>query len=168
MLPKNYIGRCEKQLNRISNWALWISIAGFVLMTLMIVIDIIGSKLFKWPLPGSMETESLAGLILIAFALPFTQAVKGHIEVELFIERLPKLAQSVVSVFINLLSVLLFVALIWQMFKYSLNLFELGNMTFTQKIPYYPFAFGVCFCFFIAFLYLLMDLVKSVARLVNR
>ena len=39
-----------------------------------------------------------------------------------------------------------------------------GEVSMTQKIPYYPFVYAMAVCFVVTFLVLVRDLVKSIAK----
>ncbi len=87
----------DKYIRLIANWFNWVAMLGFAAMTIITVIDVIGSKFFHFPFPGGFEITSLVAVVMIAFALPYTQSKKGHIEVELLVERLPKRVQLVIA-----------------------------------------------------------------------
>lgn len=55
----------EKIVKLWSNWFNWIAILALILMICVIATDIIGAKLFSWPLPGAVEVVSFR-LIQIA------------------------------------------------------------------------------------------------------
>ena len=76
------IERSERFLNRISDWLNWGAVAGIAIMLALVVVDVVGAKLFIWPVPGAVEMAEFLGLVIIALALPYLQVIHGQIEVE--------------------------------------------------------------------------------------
>jgi len=150
----------DKFIGMLANWFNWVAMTGFALMVVITVIDVVGSKTLHWPFPGGFEITSLLAVIMIAFALPYTQSKKGHIEVELLVERFSPKVQLVIASFICLISVVLFALTTWQMFKKAYSLLSDGNVTAVLYIPIFPFSFAADLCFFIMFLLLLLELIK--------
>src|SRR4030043_2205539 len=108
------LDRFEKVINSLSTWLNWVAGVGLVAMLALIVADIIGAKLFKWPIPGGIEMVGFLGVVIATFAIAQTQVLHGHIEVEFVVTRLPKAAQKVISCFVHLLGMALFALLSWQ------------------------------------------------------
>jgi TRAP-type transport system small permease protein len=154
----------DKFIRLIADWFNWVAMFGFASMTIVTVIDVIGSKFFHWPFPGGFEITSLIAVVMLVFALPYTQAKKGHIEVELLVERFPKKVQLIIATFVCLFSTALFVVTTWQIFKKASTLLSDGNTTAVLYIPIFPFAFAADLCFFLLFLLLLLELIKLIRK----
>jgi TRAP-type C4-dicarboxylate transport system permease small subunit len=154
----------DKYIRLIANWFVWIAMFGFAAMTIVTVIDVIGSKFFHFPFPGGFEITSLIAVVMIVFALPYTQSKKGHIEVELLVERFPKRTQIVIATIMCLISTGLFALTTWQMFKKAAGLLSDGNTTAVLFIPIFPFAFASTLCFFLLFLLILLELIKLIRK----
>lgn len=77
-----------EQLKKISGWLNqgfnWVAGAGLVIMLALTVADVIAIKIFSSPIPGAIELVSFLGVVVVAFALGYTQQLKGHIQVEFF------------------------------------------------------------------------------------
>lgn len=163
----NIVGveRTDRYIRLISNWFNWLAMLGFAAMAFIAFVDVIGTKFFKFPFPGGFEITSLVAIVMIAFALPYTQSVRGHIEVELLVERFPKRAQAVIAMIISFLGMVLFALATWQMFKNAGSLLDNGNTTAVIGIPLYPFAYGASLCFFMSFLLLVLDFIKQIEKM---
>lgn len=159
--------RFERIVNSLSKWLNWIAGIGLVLMLLVIVIDIIGAKLFRSPLPGGVDTVSLLGVVVIAFAIAQTQIVHGHIEVEFFVMRIPEKARNIIAGIIYSLGILLFVLLSWQSFDFGYKLQLSGEVSMTMGIPLYPFVYGITFSCIVVVLVLLLQYLKEVLKVVK-
>jgi TRAP-type transport system small permease protein len=154
----------DKFIRLISNWFNWVAMLGFAVMAVITVIDVIGSKFFHLPFPGGFEITQLLAVIMITFALPYTQSKKGHIEVELLVERFPKRAQIVIAALMCLISTGLFVLTTWQMFKNAVSKMQDGNVTAVLYIPIFPFAFAADLCFLLLLLLVLLELIKLIGK----
>jgi len=134
----------------------------------LIVADIIGIKFFKHPIPGAIEMVGVLGVVVTAFAIAFTQVRRGHIQVEFFVMRLPKRAQAGVTALVSLLGIALFGLLAWQSYDFGRTLQVTGEVSMTQRIPFYPFVYAIAFCCLPICLLLVVDFLKSVTKAVKK
>ena len=133
-------------------------------MLILIVADIIAAKLFKWPIPGGIEIVGFLGVIVIAFSIAQTQVLRGHIEVELLVTRLPKTAQRVITTIVYSFGMVLFAVLAWKSYDFGHILQVSGEVSMTQGIPFYPFVYGIALCCISVFLVLLVQLLRAVIK----
>ena len=142
----------------------WIAGVGLVGMLLLIVADVIGIKILSRPVPGGIEYVSFLAVVAIAGAVPFTQVMKGHVAVDFIVEKFPRRAKLIIDAVMIFFCVCLLVLMTWYSFKYADGLRSSGEVSMTQKIPFYPFVYGMAVCFVALLLVLIMDLVKSNAK----
>jgi len=159
--------RFERIINSLSKWLNWVAGVALVLMLLVIVADIIGAKLFKWPLPGAVDIVGLLSVVVIAFAIAQTQVVHGHIEVEFFVTRIPEKARNIIAGIIYSLGMLVFALLSWQSYAFGHTLQASGEVSMTLGVPLYPFVYGIAFSCVVVFLVLLLQYLKEVLRIVK-
>ncbi len=162
------IERLEKFAHSSSHWVNWVAGVGLVAMFGLIVADIIGIKFFKQPIPGAIEMVGFLGAVVTAFAIAFTQVRRGHIQVEFFVMRLPKHAQAGVTALVSLLGIALFGLLAWQSYDFGRTLQVTGEVSMTQRIPFYPFVYAIAFCCLPICLLLVVDFLKSVTKAVKK
>ena len=158
----------DRFVNSLSGYLNWVAGIGLVTMLAMIAADIIGAKLFKWPIPGGIEMVGFLGVIVIAFAIAQTQIMKGHIEVEFLMIRFPRKVQKVISSIISILGLALFGLLAWRSYDFGRTLQASGEVSMTQEIPFYPFVYGIAFCCIPIILVLLVQCLRSVTELVKK
>jgi len=139
-----------------------------VAMLSLVVADIIGIKLLNNPIPGGIEIVAFLGAVVTAFAIAYTQVLRGHIQVEFVVMRLPKRVQAVVHAFVCLLGVVLFALLAWRSVDYGLSLQTTGTVSMTQRIPFYPFVHAIAFCCIPVCLVLLVKFLRSVTEAVKK
>lgn len=109
--------------------------ASVVLMMLTTCSDIF-LRALGHPLQGSYDIVSLLGALAISFALPYTTAVKGHVAVEYFFQRLPgRRLKIVVDSIIRLLVMVLFIVMAIANIGYGGRLAASGLVTPTLQLP---------------------------------
>ena len=162
------IDRWGKFAQTFSEWVSWVGGVGVVAMLVLIVADIIGIKFFKYPIPGSIEIVGFLAVVVTAFALAYTYVLRGHIQVEFFVMRLPQRLKAAITAFVSLLGTALFVLLAWQSYAYGRLLQTTGEVSMTQRIPFYPFVYMIAFCCLPVCLALLVEFLQSVMKAVQK
>ncbi len=142
----------------------WMAGAGLVGMTALVVADVIGIKIFSKPVPGGIEYVAFVAVVAIAFAAPFNQVMKGNVAVDFIVEAFPKRLRLVVESFTMLLSTVLFALLTIYTFRYAGLLRSSGEVSMTQKLPFYPFVYGMAVCFVAALLVLLLQFARTLIK----
>jgi TRAP-type C4-dicarboxylate transport system permease small subunit len=127
-------------------------------------VDVVGAKLFTWPLPGSVEIISFSQTVAIAPAIAFTLILGRHIRVEFIIDRFPKRLRAAISSISSFLSLILFVLILWQSYVYGQSLQKAGEIGSTSRLPFYPFAYLIAFCCIPVCLAFLVEVLKSFAE----
>jgi TRAP-type C4-dicarboxylate transport system permease small subunit len=159
------MNRFERVINSLSKWLNWVAGVALVLMLIVIAADIIGAKLFKWPIPGGIDIVGLLCVVVIAFAIAQTQVIHGHIEVEFFVMRLPEKARNVIAGIVYSLGMALFALLAWRSYTFGDSLRVKGEVSMTVGIPVYPFVYGIAFSCIVVFLVLLLQYLKEVLKI---
>ncbi len=160
----HFIQIMEKYVNKLSLWLNWIAGGGLIVMLLLVVGDIIGIKIFSAPIPGAIEMVAFMGVVVIGFAIAYTQTLHGHIRVDFIVLKFPPRLAAVMDVLMLILGMALFILLAWRSFDYALILQRSGEVSMTQKLPFFPFVYGLAFCFVVTFLVLLVEFIKSLIK----
>jgi TRAP-type C4-dicarboxylate transport system permease small subunit len=152
----------ERYNRRLSNWFEWLAFLGLMVMMVVTCVDVVGAKLFRSPLLGSIDIVMLAQTVAIAFGCSMALILGRHVQVEFFIRLLPRRLGAVINSVILLLGLGLFIVLVWRLTALGYLLQTSGDYSATIHIPYYPFAYGialacipVCVVFLLEFLKLL-------------
>jgi TRAP-type C4-dicarboxylate transport system permease small subunit len=124
-----------------------LAIAG-VTLAFMLVFTVCNVVLraFGKPVVGDFEIISFLGAIVVSFSLPYTSMIKGHVIVDLLLEKLSKSASCRFQVVTRIVSVALFAWIGWNFCIMSTDLMHSGELTPVFRVPYYPICFGVAFC----------------------
>ncbi|MBU4426203.1 MAG: TRAP transporter small permease subunit, partial [Proteobacteria bacterium] len=107
------LGKFERFNRRLSGWCEWLGLAAMLLMMVITCIDVVGAKVFLWPLLGAIDIVMLSQIVAISFAASMSLILGRHIRVEFFFNLLPRRAQAVINSFVLLLGSGLFIAIIW-------------------------------------------------------
>jgi len=164
----NSINHLNSFSYKLSVWFEHIAIIGFLGMMASTVIDVVGAKVFKWPLPVGTEAVYLFQVIAIAAAIAFAQIDGRHIRVELFVDKLPRRARAFFHGLASLLGLVLFVILIWESYEYGQALRFAKDVTATSQIPLFPFAFWLTLSFIPVCLILLGELLNSIQEVFKK
>ena len=150
----------EKFVKQWSKWFNYIGYAACMLMLCLSVIDIVGSKIFRWPLPGSIDTISLIAVLIAVFPLASTELVGGHVRLDLGLIFLTPRMRKICQALANILSLVLVVLLIYSSMKYGIKLLVTGEASMTVAIPFYPFVFATVIACLPLLLVFVLELTK--------
>jgi TRAP-type C4-dicarboxylate transport system permease small subunit len=161
MKLEKWLSRLDKFTRGFSRYLESIGVIGLLLMFLSNFVDVVGAKLFLWPLPGATEVISFSQVVAIAPAIAFTLILGRHIRVEFIIDRFPKRVRAAISSISSFLSLILFVLILWQSYVYGQSLQRAGEIGSTSHLPFYPFAYLIALCSIPVCLVFLMEVLKS-------
>lgn len=141
------------------------AIAGLALIAMMLftVADMV-LRAFGHPVAGSYEVIGWLSAAAMALALGYAQLHKGHVAIDLVVERLHPRTRAVVEAFTTLASLLLFAAVAWYVASYGVVLHRSGSLSETLKAIVYPWVYVVALgCGGLA-LALLADFFRALTR----
>lgn len=107
------------------------AVAGIVLVT---VADVVGRQV-GWPVKGAYDLVRVLGAIAMACALPLTKAVKGHIAIEYFFQKLGRRGRAVLDTAMRLVLLALFGLLAWEFVLQGHAFLASGEGTATLHMP---------------------------------
>jgi TRAP-type C4-dicarboxylate transport system permease small subunit len=162
------LAKLEKINRQFSSFLELIGVVALVMMMVITCIDVVGGKIFLWRLFGAIDMVQLCQIVAVSFAASMTLILGRHIQVEFFISRLPKRLQAVINSFIFFLVLGLFILIVWRLCIIGYSFKMTGEHSATASIPYYPFAFAIAFASIPVCLTLLLGLLKSIQRMVQR
>jgi TRAP-type C4-dicarboxylate transport system permease small subunit len=137
-----------------------------VAMMLLTCADVV-LRLFRHPVPGTYEIVGFLGTVVIAFSLAYTSLEKGHIAVEIVVEKLHLRAQAGIEAATSLIGASLFALIAWQSLLYAVDLKQSGEVSVTLTMPIYPFIFGIAAGSALLSLVLLLESLRSATRAVR-
>ncbi len=108
--------------------------AGVMFMALATCTDII-LRFAGHPVVGVFDLVRVAGAVSMAAALPYTTAVKGHVAIEYFFQKLGKKGRIAADTFSRVVSISFFAILAWEAVQYGIKLKATGEVTPTLQLP---------------------------------
>ena len=151
----------------IQRCTLYMSYVGMVLLLPMMLLtssEVIGRAVWSQPIPGSLELSSYMLAAFILLGLAYTQQVKGHVRVTMFISRLPQRWGLLLDVLTTLLSLFIIAVMAWQGWVVGIKEQTVSDML---RIPQFPFRLLVSvggLFLFLEFYFELTDTLKKFVR----
>ncbi len=108
--------------------------AAVLAMMLVTVADIVGRQ-FGCPVKGAYDLVRILGAVAMLGALPLTKAVKGHIAIEYFFQKMARPGRAAVDTLLRLLLLALWVALAAEFARQGEIFRESGELTATLHMP---------------------------------
>ncbi|HNS15174.1 MAG TPA: TRAP transporter small permease [Syntrophorhabdaceae bacterium] len=139
-----------------------VGVAGYLIMVLVNIIDVVGSKFFKWPLPGAFEVTSFAQVIAIALTIPLGLFLGFHLSIDFIFEKLPKTPRYLINIFVSAVLTIFFVLVFLQALEYGYSLQISEEIGSVSKIPLFPFAYVIAVGAVPVILYYIISTVKSI------
>jgi len=117
-------------------------IARFSIIALMVLVtlNVIMRYAFK-SIQGTYDYVSLITAVAVTLAVAYTAYERGHIEIEILMERLPKKVQSVVGFIMMLITTAFFCIASWQCVVAGQNMKATNETTMAVYVPLYPFMY---------------------------
>jgi len=152
----------------ISGWFEWVGIAALLTIMLITCIDVIGAKLFLRPVFGVIDIVMLSQAVAISFAAAMSLILGKHVQVEFFVLKLPRRAQAVIDSLVHFLGLFFFSLVVWRLCVHGYSFQAGGEASATAYIPFYPFAYGIALATIPLCIVLLLRLIESLARMLQR
>ena len=135
-------------------------------MMAILVINIILRKAWH-PITGAYDFVGFTAAVLAGFGIAYVASVKGHVAVELFIDRLPQRVQLIIGIIAGVLSLGVFCLVAWQTAVYGRSAWVSGEFSMTAYTPFYPFVFVVSLGVVLLSLVIFLDIIKSLVKVVK-
>jgi TRAP-type C4-dicarboxylate transport system permease small subunit len=153
----------ERWIQRTARGFNWVAAGAVTAMMLVTVADVI-LRLFRQPITGTYEIVGLLGAVFASFSLAQTSMEKGHIAVDVLIQKLPVRLQAAADVINHLICLILFSTITWQCIGYARDLKAYGEVSMTLQVPIYPFIYGIAVGCGMLCVVLALNLIQSAAR----
>jgi len=161
---KDKAQRFENFATKASIWLNWVSCTAFCLMAIITTADVIGAKVLGKPILLAFDLVSFLGLLAVLPAIAWIQINHGHIEVEILVRYFSRRAQAITSIIINIMGIVLFIAMAWQMTGYAMTVQRTHRTAAMADIPFYPFAYFAVICFILVIVVLVAQVLKLVTE----
>ncbi|NLO28665.1 MAG: TRAP transporter small permease [Actinobacteria bacterium] len=162
---ENWFSTLQKHVTTVCGLLEYVGLAALACMVIVAVVDVLGAKLFKWPVPGSTEITGLLQVVAISAGLAFSKIDGRQIYVGFLMDSLKGRPKTVLEEIRSILSLGFWAVASVMVFKYGLALAGRGAETFLLGIPLSPFAFWVAVvaCAVMCVL-IILDIIRPVAH----
>ena len=143
----------EKILKCITNIAMGIASALFVIVLLFIIANVLGRRVFDVPLKPTMEIVQYGMLTAVCLALSKTTLLKRHIAVTVLLDKFPRKVRDVIQAIEWLGCAIVFGVLSYSFVARIKTAIAMGKKTDLLKIPY-------------QYLYLIMTILIAISALI--
>jgi TRAP-type C4-dicarboxylate transport system permease small subunit len=160
------IASLENRMEAISLIFHYVGIAAMLGMVGIVFFSAIGRYGLNHPIPGSTEIANFL-MVTIAFMMAgYTQARRGHVNIPIVLDALPKTAQAIVNMLTYLVLLIVCAIGVFQSIKQAIYIATTGTWTPILHIPFTPFyyivALGWLSVTIVAFLQWLVYVLKVV------
>jgi len=154
----------ERISNDLSKWFSWIGGVALLSMTGIACANML-MRPIGTPLTGAYELVGFFGALVVALPLGYAQITRSHISVDILGTRYSKRTQRIVNLISSFLCMIFFILVSWQSAIYASTIWKRGETSETLRIIYHPFVYVVALCCLLLALVLLVDFLKSIARI---
>ncbi len=145
-------------INRLLILVAGVALAAMVLLTCANIF----MRAVASPIRGTFELMGFFGALLASLALGYTQLHRGHIAVDILVQRFPARIRRILTSINSAVCALFFGVVAWQVADKAAVLRDTGEVTETLRIAYYPFTYGTALgCVFLALVFI-QQLAESV------
>ena len=161
-------GRLERSVRIMSDLLMYVSAALLLVMLFLGIADVTGRYLFNRPIIGTAEIFEVLMPGMVLLSLAYTQRVKAHVTVDLFISKISPRPRAIIDFAITLWAILLFGIIVWQGILMVFSYHESGRVLTNIGVPMFlprllvPLgALAICFVFFVDLLHLMREIRKN-------
>jgi TRAP-type C4-dicarboxylate transport system permease small subunit len=160
-----------KVIEMIINWVTRFSgyIAGIVLFSMMMLttIDVVCRYFFNASILGVYEITEFMMLCVVFFSLSFAQKLKGHVAVNILVDRLSNKNRQIFNICNFFISIIFLLLIAWMSSSQGIELFHSNRVSGNLAIPVYPFFFVLSLGCVAMALELIRDLVNGIRGIVQ-
>ncbi len=124
----------------------WLNLAaGIVILVVMLlsVANILGRKLFNWPIPGFIDWMITAVPLMAFLGLAYCQRLGGHIRMDILIGKLKGRPLWIAEFASVILMIAITAALIYGSLDHAMRAFNIGDSTGDIRLPTWPVKIAV-------------------------
>lgn len=150
-----------------------VTVAGYIgagviaLMMLLTVADVVGRGFLNKPVLGAYEISEFMLVIVVFISMASCQLLKGHITIDLVVDRLRKRTQNIIDSIMYFLFLIMFCVFTWQLFVYAMEETG-GTVSGILDIPVFPFIYiaslGSALVSLVVFMHLIQFLAGAISE----
>ena len=146
-------------LLKISKILSYIGAAALTFMMLLTVADVF-MRAGGRPILGTYELVALSLAIVIGFTIPKVSLDRGHVYMEIVLDKLSKRNKAVLNTFTRIMCLILFTIVGYNLFLIGSEFHTSGEVSSTLKLPFFPIPYFVGVCCFVECFVFIFDIVR--------
>ena len=142
----------------------WMGGIGGVILVSMMLITVFDVMLrcIGRPMSGTYDLVALGGALVIGFSVPYATMKKGHIVVDVLVQRLSQRGQNVLAICTRLIVLGVCFMIGWHLVKLGLDYYDKHEGSQTLQLSFYPVAYGLAVGFFMQCLANIAEIFQAV------
>ena len=162
------IDRLDRAINPLVRAANGLAAVLLFIMPFPVLFDVLSRLIFGKSIHGGIEIEEFLLSVIVFLSVAYAHLVQGgHIKIELFTQKLPEGARNVIETCLNLMAVVFFALLSWQLVVQGLKKFTDHEVSFSLGIPLGIFRFTAAVGAALLTLVVLSSLLKSLEKTIS-
>jgi len=133
--------------------------AALTFMMFLTVADVLMRAVGR-PILGTYELVSLSLAIVIGFTIPKVSLDRGHVYMEILLEKLSERDKAIMNTFTRILGFVLFAIIGYNLFLIGNEFRTSGEVSSTLKLPFFPISYFVGVCCFIECFVFMFDIAR--------
>lgn len=126
---------------RVTTWLARAGAGGLAIIMVLTFCDVIGRYVFNAPIVGTVEVTELLMGMMVYLGVGFTTHARGHIRVDIVIDRLPPRVQAVLDALTLTISIVLVSVVCWHLWIKAGETVDKNDLTQIWEWPVWPAAY---------------------------
>jgi TRAP-type transport system small permease protein len=159
----NLFSYIEKGIRYAGTGFVYVSVFLFILLMLLGTADVVGRKFFDSPIIGTMEISQvlMGGVVLLGWS--YTQRYRGHVFVDMFINKYPPRVRVIMDVIMLCLSLALFAFITYASWMLAVQHIDEHRVFPTLRVTSTPYYFFVP----VGGLFMCLEMILQIIEQVN-
>lgn len=134
-----------------------VSCVGLCAMVVVTCLDVL-LRTLGHSVKGAYDVVRICGSLTIVCALPLTTAMKGHVAIEYFFQKLNRAGRVIVDSLMRLIMIVVFLLAAYECVGYGQRFLKNGEVTSTIELPVFWVPWVMAAAFFVATLVVVFHL----------
>jgi TRAP-type C4-dicarboxylate transport system permease small subunit len=166
-IMKSFMNKFTLVTDKICYYVSYLSMAVIVIMMFLISIDVALGKLFNFRITGTYEISQMILSVLVFSSWAYTQTVHGHIQVVMFVSKMPQKLRFFCYGLTSIVSMATMIIAGYAVYHQILAKYVSNERTGTLLIAHWPFYIFEFVALILLSVVLLRDAIKSIAAMVS-
>jgi len=135
-----------------------------VILMVLVTANILLRKVWH-PITGTYDYVGFITGVMAAFSIAYCASVKGHVAVDMLVQKFPQKIQNLLDVIIYALTLPVYAVVTWQAGVFAEEVRLTHSVSLSVGAPYYPYLYGMTLGLSLLCLVILGFLIRSIVGL---